>query len=553
MQFSAAATALSEGKWLTVTPASGSSTSANPAAITVKADPTGLAAGQYFGTVTITAPGNVDSPELIDVVLTVGPGSGGSALITPGSLAFSAPAVGDPVAQGVQFVNLTTGTLAVTATPVFNTSTAWFGVSSPSASLTAGQTLSETLQVSVAGLAAGTYSGTLDFHVAQPAADYFVPVLLVVPQSQAAPSIARPGASAAAVAACTATQLLPVFTNLTGGFTATAGIPVSVQVSIADDCGNPLTAGQVAMYFPGSGDADVAMQPLGSGQWAGTWMPHNSGGGDAEIGVESISSSPTLVGSAGLRGTVAANASTPIVSPGGVVSAASVAVGGPLPIAPGEFISIFGSNFTAAGASGAATPAYPVKLVNVQAMLGGEAMPLQVAAGTQINAVVPYDAPVGSTQQVMVQWNGVSQSALEPVVIAAAQPSIFTQNQTGSGAGAILTVNATTGAVSLNSPSAPASAGDVLEVYCTGLGAVDPPVPAGQAAPLDKVSQTVNTVTATLGGQTAMVQFTGLAPGYAGLYQVNVMVPAGLTPGSAVPLVLSEAGAVSPPVTVAIQ
>ena len=68
-----------------------------------------------------------------------------------------------------------------------------------------------------------------------------------------------------------------------------------------------------------------------------------------------------------------------------------------------------------------------------------------------------------------------------------------------------------------------------------------------------QLSYTTNTVTATLGGQAAQVQFAGLAPGFVGLYQVNVIVPSGLTPGSAVPLVLTDTNASSPAVTAAIQ
>jgi adhesin/invasin len=63
------------------------------------------------------------------------------------------------------------------------------------------------------------------------------------------------------------------------------------------------------------------------------------------------------------------------------------------------------------------------------------------------------------------------------------------------------------------------------------LGAVDPPVASGAAAPLDSVSTATASVTATVGGQPATVIFAGLAPGFAGLYQVNLIVPQ-LAPGS---------------------
>lgn len=86
------------------------------------------------------------------------------------------------------------------------------------------------------------------------------------------------------------------------------------------------------------------------------------------------------------------------------------------------------------------------------------------------------------------------------------------------------------GTPALNTASNPASAGDALEIYCTGLGPVSPSVIAGTPASSTTLSYTGNTVTATVGGKNAQVLFAGLAPGYVGLYQVNVTVPAGIRP-----------------------
>ena len=106
----------------------------------------------------------------------------------------------------------------------------------------------------------------------------------------------------------------------------------------------------------------------------------------------------------------------------------------------------------------------------------------------------------------------------------------------------------------LITPSAPAKSGDVLVIYCNGLGAVSPAVPSGTAAPPNgPLSRTVNPMTVTIGGIAARVDFAGLAPGYPDLYQVNTVVPAGVAAGGAVPVVLSIAGQRSPPVTIAIR
>jgi uncharacterized protein (TIGR03437 family) len=111
----------------------------------------------------------------------------------------------------------------------------------------------------------------------------------------------------------------------------------------------------------------------------------------------------------------------------------------------------------------------------------------------------------------------------------------------------------TDGTQFLNDVAHPARAGDVLVIYCVGLGAVSPPVAAGAAAPLSQLSSTVNPTTVTIGGVAAQPSFAGLTPGFAGLYQVNVQVPSGVAPGSAIPLVLTVDGHPSVGSTIAVQ
>ena len=523
-------------------------------------NPAGLTPGQYFGLVNFTAAGATDAPQSVEVALTILPSAPTNGpLISPAAVMFVGSASATPASQSVQFINLSSQTLTVSATPTFVEGNGWYGVTSSASTAAPGQALTWSVTANTTGLAAGQYFGTLELHAVEIDANYAVAVVLVVPQTAVSTARAARAAIPAATPGCAPTQLLPVFTNLESGFQTTAGLPVTVQVQVSDDCGNPLTSGSVVAYFP-SGDPPVSLTylgnatPLGSGQWAGSWLPHNAAGGAASVGVIATSFSPALYGSAGVTGTLAANAVTPIVSPGYVVSAASGTVGGPLPLAPGSFISIFGSNF-AAGSNSASSYPYPINLAGMQVTLGGEALPLQFAgspSGTygQINAIVPYNVALNSTEQIVVELNGSAYSMPETVSLAVAQPTVFTLNQSGTGAGAILTVKPN-GAEAVNSPSAPASFGDALEVFCTGLGAVSPPLQAGTAASLTQLSYTVDTVTATIGGQGAQVIFAGLAPGYVG-YQVNVLVPSGVT-GAALPLVLTEDGISSPPVTVAIQ
>jgi uncharacterized protein (TIGR03437 family) len=249
-----------------------------------------------------------------------------------------------------------------------------------------------------------------------------------------------------------------------------------------------------------------------------------------------------------LTGAVAANTATPIAYAGGIVNAAS----GASTIAPGAFIAIYGAYFGAA-TSVASTYPYPALLGGTQVLLGGKPLPLYFASSGQIDAIVPYDIAPNSTQQVIV-LNGAASSQPQTVLVGATQPGVFTQNQSGTGPGAIMGQTPVAGSVpALNTAANPASVGDYLSIYCTGLGTVTPTIAAGAAASYPPLYYTDNTATATVGGLDAPVTFFGLAPGYVGLYQVNAQVPAGVTAGPSVPVVVTVAGASSAPVTVAIK
>jgi uncharacterized protein (TIGR03437 family) len=101
----------------------------------------------------------------------------------------------------------------------------------------------------------------------------------------------------------------------------------------------------------------------------------------------------------------------------------------------------------------------------------------------------------------------------------------------------------------------PAACGSVIQIFATGAGETTPALAAGEAAPaggnplvLTKVQPTV-----TIGGKNAKVQFSGMAPGFVGLWQINAEVPQDMTPGMAVPLVMTAGGHSSNTVTIAVQ
>jgi uncharacterized protein (TIGR03437 family) len=138
-------------------------------------------------------------------------------------------------------------------------------------------------------------------------------------------------------------------------------------------------------------------------------------------------------------------------------------------------------------------------------------------------------------------------SVIQAIALAPFSPGIFSMNGQGAGQGAILDTS-----YNLVDSSHPAVAGTtILQIYCTGLGAVTNQPPSG-SPPLG-LSQTTTTPTVTIGGVQAQVLFSGLAPGSVGEYQVDALVPAGSARGGAVPVAMAIGGATSNTVTIAVQ
>ena len=183
---------------------------------------------------------------------------------------------------------------------------------------------------------------------------------------------------------------------------------------------------------------------------------------------------------------------------------------------------------------------------DTQVTLAGVALPLLYTSDGQVNAQVPYDIPINLPAQLTVQ-RGDAMSVPKTISVAPAQPAVFTTNQLGQGQGVI--VNSGTNVIA--DAKAPAKIGDIVIIYCTGLGAVTGSVQPGVA--VTGATPTVQPVTVTIGRRSANVAYAGLTPGQAGLYQVNAIVPTGVAPGSQVPVILSTAGQTSPPVTIVVQ
>lgn len=243
--------------------------------------------------------------------------------------------------------------------------------------------------------------------------------------------------------------------------------------------------------------------------------------------------------------------SPPAVNAGGIVHGAGFTPR--MAIAGGSIVSLFGSNLAPIRESAGALP-LPAVLGGVSVRVNGIAAPLSFVSPQQINFVLPWEALLEDRAAVMVTV-GRAPCGAEMLDLAKSVPGIFTINQTGSGQGAIMIAGTTSFAAATGTlPQArPATAGEFISIYCSGLGDVTNRPANGAPAPSNPLAQTTTTPTVTIGGLPANINFSGLAPGFVGLYQVNAQVPTGIAPGGAVPVVITQAGMRSNAVTIAVR
>jgi uncharacterized protein (TIGR03437 family) len=212
-----------------------------------------------------------------------------------------------------------------------------------------------------------------------------------------------------------------------------------------------------------------------------------------------------------------------------VVNGASFA-GNP---APGSLATIFGDNLSKNAPINASELPLPTTLGEVQVTVNGHGAPLIYVSATQINFQVPYEVTPGPSSVAVIASGVPSPTFLFTVVKAA--PGIFV----GSASHAA----AQNQDLTSNDSGHPAASGSVVVVYLTGQGPVDNPVGTGAGPPSSPHSNATLPFSATIGGQNAPVQFLGLTPGFAGLAQANIQVPA-LSSGS-YPVVITVGGVAS--------
>jgi uncharacterized protein (TIGR03437 family) len=227
---------------------------------------------------------------------------------------------------------------------------------------------------------------------------------------------------------------------------------------------------------------------------------------------------------------------SPAFSSANVVNAASMLKG---PIAPGEIITVFGTNLGPANLVTARLTEDGLlssNLGDVRVLFDGIAAPLVFVVDGQLSAVVPY-AVAGGSVEVQVEYFG---ALSDPVTVAVtpASPALFTQNSQGWGPAAALNED-----YRLNTAANPADRGSIVILYATGEGMTDQALDGSlAAAPLP---QPVLPISVTVGGRPAEVLYAGGAPGLvAGVMQINIRIPGDAPAGDGV-MVVVDAGEIA--------
>jgi uncharacterized protein (TIGR03437 family) len=231
-----------------------------------------------------------------------------------------------------------------------------------------------------------------------------------------------------------------------------------------------------------------------------------------------------------------------------------------VPVAQGSLATLFGGGVASDTVTVSATT-WPKTAANRQLVVNDDLQaPIYYIGPTQVNFQVPSNAPLGSVRIAVRTADTGELVAGGSLLVSSAAPGIFTANQSGTGQAAVLNQD-----FSINSASNPAPAGSTISIYGTGQGQVSPAVIDGTAAGSSPLSNTIAVPTTSgttcLNSQPSMcvavgssfgdVKYSGLAPGFIGLWQINVLIPPGTT--GVVPVRVVINGTPSNTVTIAVR
>jgi uncharacterized protein (TIGR03437 family) len=476
-----------------------------------------LAPGTYTESVTVTAPGAVDAPQNITVTVQIGG--------VPSSLTFYAAPGGAAVAQTVVTVAKPSSAQATTAS-----GSGWLAVSlSTAGSFTSFFPYNVTVTPQ-GGQAASTYTGTVAFSGSSVASDNKqVAVTLNLTSSPIQ-------------------QFSPASLQLYGGGSTKATSTVTV-----------VNAGQGTLTLTGAqGSAGWLSGAVNGSTVTVTADPTGLPGGTYQ-GTLTVSSNAANTAATTLPVEfVVEPSAAPILSFRGVVDNATF---GPT-LSPGMISQAYGVLLAGATPTPATTLPLGTTLGGVQVSVNGIPAPVYYTSTGVIDFVVPFEAQPGPAT-VTLTYNGVSSNTVSATIAARAPRILYfplTVNSQTYYYG--IMTNASDGSFPVPTTpglfSHPAKRGDTVTIYALGLGATNPTVADGAASPSSPLASTPLPTVIIGGGFTGTasdgtVIFSGLAPGFVGLYQINVTIPQDAPLGNAVALEIQLASATSNPVFLAIS
>jgi len=336
-------------------------------------------------------------------------------------------------------------------------------------------------------------------------------------------------------------DLLP----LAGSFTGTVGQSDPdgiIAIGLIDPYGVPV-AGAAVSFQAIDGGAFLAADTVTDANGIAAAQP--------VLGVYPGSYTFTVTASAGTAGTLGFQFSglarlTPTINPSGIVNGASFASG--KAIAPGSYISLFGTSLSDVEDW---TPSafLPLALdyvsVSFDVPSAGLSLPgrLLYVSPLQVNVQVPWELQGQTSAKVKVTID-TAYGNLYTLSLADYSPAFF--EVTTGVAAALDSSNNIIGAGN------PAQRGQSVQLFANGLGPVTNQPATGEPAVASPLSETTTVPVVTIGSATAPVSFYGLAPGFAGLYQINATVPATLAAGT-YPIAISIGGVTSPSSTITIR
>jgi uncharacterized protein (TIGR03437 family) len=523
-----ATTVIPGGAWLKLGASSGTANSTTPVSLQVTVDPTmlqaglppGSPAGLYYGSVLISATDAAtgqpaaNSPRIVTIVMTVGSfnGSGGSHLspsVTPSSLLFSAAAgTANVPAQAVTIYTAGTS-LAYSLVAVADDGGSWCSASPATGTVNNSGTISVQVDFTNSNMLSGS-THTCDLRVLF--ADGSLQDIMVT--------------ALVTSTVCDSGKWLVSVNRPQQGSTVPAYLPASWEISVTDSCtGQPITAINSLSLFFSNGDAlqQLTNRSSSTGIYTGSWTPTHVPANQARatVGIQAIADG-------GRSAVVTVDVAQQVKNVPQITALVNSASYTPAwLVAPCSWVSIFGRN-----------------LAEGIVRLARAPLILQYVSDGQINAQIPCGLQTDAPQDIVVDQAG-AQSVSQSLIYASTAPAIFTADQSGYGQAAVLWTTPSGDHV-LADQNHPAPAGTVVEIYATGLGLTNPAVKEGTQAP-SPAATAIQPVGVSIENTPAQVQFAGLSPGAVGLYQVNAVIPDGISAGNSVSITINSGNSFSRP------